>query len=108
MRLAAARKRRVQANDTGVRPFLEPGCEFLAAADSQPAKVEDSELCTAPFAQASDALERLDVIIVRWTDKHADLEVRALGLPPVMEPMHQCSNRANDRALRLRDSEIRL
>ena len=58
-----ARKRRVQTNNADVLSFLQPGTQFVAAAYAKPPEIDDAEFCTAPLAQARDALQRLQVIV---------------------------------------------
>ena len=58
-----ARKRRVQADNPSVLPFLQPRAQLFAAAYAEPAEINDAEFCAAPLAQARDALQRLQVIV---------------------------------------------
>jgi hypothetical protein len=58
-----ARKRRVQADNAGVLPFLKPGAQLVVVAHTEPAEIDDAEFCAAPLAQARDALQRLQVIV---------------------------------------------
>jgi hypothetical protein len=75
--------------DAGVLPFLKPGGELLAAALTEPAEMEDAELSPATLAQARDALQRPQIVVVRWTDEDPDPEIGTLRLPPVIEPVHK-------------------
>ena len=79
----------MEADNAGGPTLLQPGCELLAAPDAQPAEIENTEFCTASLPQARDAAQRVDVEVEGWSDKDADLKILPLGLPPIMEPMHQ-------------------
>ena len=87
--VAATRERGVEADNAGGPTLLQPGDELLAAPDAQPAEIEDAEFCAAPLAQARDARSTFDVVVEGRSDKDADLKILPLGLPPIVEPMHQ-------------------
>ena len=90
MRFAAAGERRVEAHDAGCSSLLQPRVQRVSPPNAEPAEIEDPKLAPAPGVQSGDALQGLEIVIERWTDKNPDAKVIAAArLLPIVKAMHQ-------------------
>jgi hypothetical protein len=87
---SAAGERRVQADNAGRLPLLEPGGQLLAVPDAQSAEIENLKLAAAPGTQSRHAFERFQIVVERRTDKNPDVKiVTTVGCFPVVKPVHE-------------------
>jgi hypothetical protein len=89
MGFAAAGERGMKTDDAEGAPFFDPLGHLVTMPEAQPAEIDKAELGPSPLAQPRDALQNFHVVVKGRADKNADIEVGALGLPPIVEAVHE-------------------
>ena len=102
-------QRRVETDNPGGLPLVDPGAEGIRIALTQAAEIEDFERHPAPRTQAADPFQRLDVIIERWPDENSYADIGPSCGLPIKEAMDEpLEARKRERAAlsRFRDQAI--
>jgi len=67
----------MEPDDTDCSTFLQPLDQRVALPNAEPAEIEYLKLCPAPRMQSRNALQSVQIVIKRRTDKYPDLKVIA-------------------------------